>query len=934
MDSLPRDLTLAARGASRNGALVGVRDFLRVDGKFFARAKQRVRIQGVTYGPFAPNAAGQPFPSADRVADDFERMKAIGVNAIRTYHVPPEWFIRQVDEQGMALLVDVPWPKHLCFLSAEHLQRQTRTLVRQAAERCRNHPCLLAYNIGNEIPADIVRWHGVRRVESFLAELMDVAKQADPDGLVTYSNFPPTEYLDLSFLDFVTFNVYLHDIEAFRRYLFRLQNLVGDRPLVLGEIGVDTLRHGEAEQAEFLAGHVREAMLMGAAGTFVFSWTDDWYTGGYPIQDWAFGITRVDRFPKASYHALRDVFDCAPAALLGETPRVSVVVCSYNGGDTLDQCLRSLLALDYPDCEVIVVDDGSTDNTREILARFASDAAGRRFASETDGSRTVQIRAIHQENLGLSAARNVGLRAANGSIIAYTDADCFADPDWLAHLVYQLQRSSAAAVGGPNLTPQDGWLAACMAASPGQPMHVLESDQEAEHIPGCNMAFRREALEAINGFDFQYRKAGDDVDVCWRLQQAGFWITFAPGAFVWHHRRQNPRAYLRQQAGYGEAEALLRFKHPDKFNGRGHGKWRGVLYGASLQGLRLTGAIIYRGVFGTALFQCIYQPVPAHWAMLPCTLEWHLAMGLVALVAFFWPLAWIGVGTMLCLSVAVAALQAAQARLSPEHEGPQSRLLIFALCYLQPLVRSWLRYQTRLLAYSLPTADCGLAIGRGRRLPLSGSYTAAYWSEEGCERTELLGLVIAYLTEHRWGKTIDSGWSNWDVEIYCHPWTVVQVCTAQEEHGGGKRLIRVRFHLRLSSYTRVLAAASFLAAAMGLVFQSWVAAVVSGLFLAFCPAVWWRGSYRAAHATAVFDRLAGEIGLVPCDAAGPASEELPPERPWSPWARMASWLHGVSAPFHHNGKVATQVLSVKTSGTTVEASTLSTGDAVKSIRKD
>jgi hypothetical protein len=111
-----------------------------------------------------------------------------------------------------------------------------------------------------------------------------------------------------------------------------------------------------------------------------------------------------------------------------------------------------------------------------------------------------------------------------------------------------------------------------VAASPGQPTHVLESDQVAEHIPGCNMAFRREALLAINGFNPQYRKAGDDVDVCWRLQQAGHWITFAPGAFVWHHRRQGPRSYLRQQAGYGEAEALLSFQHPDRFNSRGEGK--------------------------------------------------------------------------------------------------------------------------------------------------------------------------------------------------------------------------------------------------------------------------------------------------------------------------------------------------------------------------
>src|SRR5205823_7805754 len=236
--------------------------------------------------------------------------------------------------------------------------------------------------------------------------------------------------------------------------------------------------------------------------------------------------------------------------------------------------------------------------------------------------------------------RNAGLGAATGEVVAYTDSDCFADPDWLTHLVHQLQTTGAAAVGGPNLTPEDGWLADCVAAAPGQPTHVLENDQVAEHIPGCNMAFRREALEAIGGFDPQYRKAGDDVDICWRLQQQGYWITFAPGAFVWHHRRQTPRAYLRQQAGYGEAEALLWFKHPDRFTSRGQGKWRGSLYGDSLRGLRLARPIIYRGTFAAGLFQTLYQPAPAHWAMLPSTLEWHGAMLAIALAAIPFPVFW------------------------------------------------------------------------------------------------------------------------------------------------------------------------------------------------------------------------------------------------------------------------------------------------------
>jgi GT2 family glycosyltransferase len=821
-------------------------DRVRVDGKFFARRGSRFRIQGVTYGPFAPDPKGQPFPAPRRVCDDFARMRAVGINSVRTYHVPPEWFLEMADKQAMAVLVDVPWAKHLCFLDSADTQRQARQAVRRAAERGHQHPCILAYSIGNEIPPDVVRWHGARRVERFLAELGDVARQTDPDGLVTYANYPSTEYLDLSFVDFNTFNVYLDDVEAFHRYLFRLQHLAGDKPLVLGEIGMDTLRHGEAEQADFLAGHLREAILTGLAGAFVFSWTDDWHTGGYQIEDWAFGLTRADRSPKVSCEAVGAVFKRSPVALLAETPRVSVVICSYNGGRTLEQCLRSLLALDYPDYEVILVDDGSTDNTREIARRFPA------------------VRAIHQDNQGLSAARNTGLQAATGSLIAYTDSDCFADPDWLTHLVYQLQRSGAAAIGGPNLTPEDGWLAACVAASPGQPTHVLESDQVAEHIPGCNMAFRREALEAINGFDPKYRKAGDDVDLCWRLQRAGMWITFAPGAFVWHHRRQNPRTYLRQQAGYGEAEALLWFAHPDRFNNRGEGKWHGAMYGSSRPSLRIGKPVIYRGTFGAGLFQTLYQPGSAHWTTLPSTLEWHLAAVIAGSLATFWPPARILVAVMLGLSLFVAGLRAAQAPLAPRHRGFRSRLLVAALSHVQPLARSWWRYRTRLFPPGVPRAEQEVAGDRRDRLPLTGAVTVGYWDEAWRERTELLDRIVGDAANHRWATKVDSGWSDWDIEIYCHLWTSLQLSTTQEDHGSGKRLIRVRYRLRPSEYAKVVGAVAFGAAAFTFGSHTLCVAVISFGLLAFLMATWRQGVSLASQAIAIVDGLASEMRLIRC----------------------------------------------------------------------
>jgi hypothetical protein len=205
-----------------------------------------------------------------------------------------------------------------------------------------------------------------------------------------------------------------------------------------------------------------------------------------------------------------------------------------------------------------------------------------------------------------------------------------------------------------------------------------------------------------------------------------------------------------------------------------------------------------------------------------------------------------------------------------------------ALSYLQPLVRSWVRYRTRLFAYRPPKAPSPPPDSRAKGLPLGGRQTVAYWTEGGCERTELLGLVIAYLNENGWGKAIDSGWSDWDMEIYCHAWTVVQVCTAQEDHGAGKRLIRVRYKLRPSGCLKALGGAAALpAVAAGL--RAWPAAAEATLLLSTFVGVgavwlglWWRGTRRASEALAVFDAKAGDLGLIRCE---PASERAPAPPP-------------------------------------------------------
>src|SRR6185369_5858120 len=118
--------------------------------------------------------------------------------------------------------------------------------------------------------------------------------------------------------------------------------------------------------------------------------------------------------------------------------------------------------------------------------------------------------------------------------------------------------------------------------------------------------------------------AGDDVDVCWRLEQAGFKIGFCPAALVWHYRRSTIPAYLRQQRGYGEAEALLVRKHPEYFNSFGGSMWRGRIYGTSRLGLLVRPPVIYRGMFGSGAYQLLYAPEPAGGLMLCTTLEYHV----------------------------------------------------------------------------------------------------------------------------------------------------------------------------------------------------------------------------------------------------------------------------------------------------------------------
>src|SRR5438445_1677666 len=611
----------------------------RVAGKFLFVGTEKLYVRGVTYGAFAPDAHGNEYHDLSTVERDFAQMAANGINAVRIPHtMPPRALLDIAARHGLRVMVGLSAEQYIGYLIDRHGAPDIEALIRDRVRSCAGHPALLCYALGNEIPAPMARWLGRRRVQRYLERLYRVIKDEDSDGLVTYVNYPTTEYLELPFLDLVSFNVYLESQERFEAYLARLQNIAGDRPLVMSELGLDAVRNSEAAQTRSLDWQVRTAFAAGCAGVFVFSWTDDWYRHGHDVGDWAFGLTRADRSPKPALDAVREAFAEVPYAAGFTWPRISVVVCTYNGSRTIRDCLEGLCCLTYPDYEVIVVDDGSTDDVGAVAREF-------------------DVRLIQTPNRGLATARNTGLKAATGEIVAYIDDDAHPDPHWLTYLAATFRNTTHVAVGGPNLAPPgDGVVAECVANAPGGPVHVLLSDGEAEHLPGCNMAFRRATLEAIGGFDPQFRVAGDDVDVCWQIQKKGRTLGFSPAAVVWHHRRNSVVAYWKQQQGYGRAEALLERKWPEKYNPAGHLTWAGRLYGRGLtEALTWRRGRIYHGTWGRAPFQSLYQPAVGLLGGLSLMPEWYLLIvalgGLSGLGTLWTPLFW----AMPLLTLAVAA---------------------------------------------------------------------------------------------------------------------------------------------------------------------------------------------------------------------------------------------------------------------------------------
>jgi len=551
---------------------------LQVHGKHFHLDGKRHFLRTVTYGPF-------PLESNHSPDMDFPLMREAGFDSIRIYFLPDKEFLDAAARHDLIVIATHAWAHGCDFINDDPgIFNRAKELLVSWLTSHHSHPGLGAVLVGNEIPPDMAHWMGDHLVNQHLDELIRAAQKVAFGLPIAYASYPSTEFLEPPSADFTAFNIYLEDPEAFASYLPRLHHLAGDRPVFLTEFGMDTQSNTEEAQAKLLPQALQISRQAGLAGATLYAWSDDWFNNGTTITDWSFGLTRRDGSPKPALDAVKNT--TLPIPLPSPLPKFSVIVCTRNGASRLAACLAACQALDYPNFEIIVVNDGSTDETASLLENFAG------------------LRVFHLDPGGLSAARNHGAAQATGEILAYTDDDCRPDLHWLSWLAHTYATTDHQAIGGPNLPPlPDSLGLALTTAAPGAPTHVMLSDTLAEHLPGCHLSVRKNAFDEIKGFDPIFETAGDDVDFCWRLREAGHTLGFSGGSFVWHHRRATPWRYLKQQMGYGRAEGLLFKKHPNRFSDGGI-RWEGCVYQGSPLSVR-SGDLIYSGPTGEAGYQAI-----------------------------------------------------------------------------------------------------------------------------------------------------------------------------------------------------------------------------------------------------------------------------------------------------------------------------------------
>jgi glycosyltransferase involved in cell wall biosynthesis len=221
-------------------------------------------------------------------------------------------------------------------------------------------------------------------------------------------------------------------------------------------------------------------------------------------------------------------------------PLVSVIVPVYNGEETIAACIASLLSLDFPaeQRELVVVDNGSTDRTPDILAQFEK-----------------RIRMVRDDHPGPAAARNAGIRVAIGDLIAFIDADCRADRQWLQHLLPPLRDPSVGIAGGRIRAFPPGNRITSFGETIHDQQRAIESAKPPYAVT-ANWGSRRQVLVDAGLFDERLLR-GSDSELAYRIGR-NYRLVYCPDALVFHRHESTLRGLFREGRDHGRGRILMR----------------------------------------------------------------------------------------------------------------------------------------------------------------------------------------------------------------------------------------------------------------------------------------------------------------------------------------------------------------------------------------
>jgi glycosyltransferase involved in cell wall biosynthesis len=227
---------------------------------------------------------------------------------------------------------------------------------------------------------------------------------------------------------------------------------------------------------------------------------------------------------------------------------ISVIISAYNAAATLPACLEAVRSQNRNhgnSVELIVVNDGSSDETAKLAQDYGA-------------------RVIHQTHQGIGAARNLGVEHARGDLIAFTDADCAAAPDWVDQITRPFADPEVMGVKGVYATRQRSLVARFAQAEYEEKYDRMRGSERIDFVDTYSAAYRKTVFLRNPGFDPRFSRSGEDIEFSYRLAERGCKLVFAPAAMVYHRHPGTLGGYFRRKFFVGYWRVWMYKMHPRK----------------------------------------------------------------------------------------------------------------------------------------------------------------------------------------------------------------------------------------------------------------------------------------------------------------------------------------------------------------------------------